>query len=447
MDCDADVKQDVYEWLFARCPPLVFPKPWDFLTAPPCCRAPIPYSDRASVLAELHERFPESVLSRSGVLEYWPGAPWPPLPRVFSEPQEAIIALRDAHGKLVALRTARRTVDFSSKASGTIPEDHWTQQRLAETGILIVTGNTHEAALLRALDLPAVYLLESLDAAQSLQSLNSAFDGQAAGALLANSGVAGSLAGPPKAALAPDTHGAANGTSTNNQRGEGQLGSGPPVAALMGWSLLDGRLEHSQEIVRLARYLTDVRRHLELPLRGIQAWRLGKDQFDNLCFRLRYRDPDLIRRLLLSSLQRLEDLSVLQTVDETPSEPPPAEAYATHHAGFVQALTTFGPTHYETNCARNDYERWVQKHLIERMHRQALEQDDPVAVELYLEIAHVCERLRWLSPRLAALQEYDAQALNWQTQERRAAGVLEEYLKLLDRLGKLIRTFQQWRWQ
>ncbi len=152
MDDTKDQFGALYERLFALCAPLEFPPPWGFLPPRGCCRGPL--RDPEAALAALRAEFPEALLAAAGVLEQGPGCPGR-LDPALAAPDAAVVAFRRRpDGPPFALLAPGGCLPGGRCPVAAALEDGPTQEA-ANAGALFAAAGAREAALLRALGMPA----------------------------------------------------------------------------------------------------------------------------------------------------------------------------------------------------------------------------------------------------------------------------------------------------
>jgi hypothetical protein len=426
---DTNVYEDVYKSLLRWCPPLGFEPPWGSLTPDAACRGPV--DKPAKALAALRKRFAEERLLAAGVIDLAPDGCCRVSPEL-TNPVGAVIALRPRpEGPPRYLLTARGCLPRARWPIDVVLQDAWTVRRLLRVGVLFAAMRIWEVALLRAAGLPATL-------ATGISRLGTYRLGQLDGRFGCQDFVP--PRGPPAAAGEDGGPNAAGGAPP---RWPGRSGV---TLALLGWSPLALTPEPSPALAHAVAHLAAARRHLGLPLEGVTAWRLSPRDIDNLRFRLRFRDPRLVRELLQERADSLVDFERLAG-PAAPGQGPPEAGYVAARAELLAALAddrAAGHQAHRVRRAMRIYEEMVQRDLIGPLEEWALQSDDPVVRNAGTQLAAVCGLLHQMSPLLADLQAGRFERARGGDADLVPGKTLTHYLTLTARLGSLMRDLGQW---
>jgi hypothetical protein len=422
----------VFEALLRQCAPFRFSAPWRFLVATDCFST-IPDAEKA--LAFLKQRFSPARLVRSGVA-------------IVTD--ERILrlnpALSNPVGIIIALRLRADRAPFMLLTSrGVLPSwripainslnDRWTADGALHTGILVATFDVHEVAILRALGFAATLATGLTRLRRSdAELLNSLFTGR-------------DIPQPP--AWRPGKEQTQTKAQTRKSKGLPVLREGGLSLALMGWSLRKQTDQPHSLLGRTAAYFKDLRRHLGLLLPGIEVWQIKPRDLENLRFRLRFRDTQLLHELLWKSSNVLDDLEALRLPGAASDLGTDAEQFSLLQARqeLLAALADdrdLGRMSDRVRWLRRTYESRVHQDLIAPLLNWALASDEVVVRNAGTELAEVCAMLHGIGPSLYDLLcrqlEGSAQGIDVDCSK-----ILSQYLRLGSRQTALQRDLILWK--
>jgi hypothetical protein len=143
-----------YDVVLSMCSSLArFPAPWQNVPPPVDARGPI--LDGAAALKKLARQFTPEMLHDAGILRQAADGSDELAPELVNR-TGAILPLRyAANGLPMDLLSAGGCLALTAHPLEDVLRDHWTRNRIAESGLLIATPSIHDVLLLRALGFPA----------------------------------------------------------------------------------------------------------------------------------------------------------------------------------------------------------------------------------------------------------------------------------------------------
>jgi hypothetical protein len=206
------------------------------------------------------------------------------------------------------------------------------------------------------------------------------------------------------------------------------------------------RYEPSRWLQNTARWFTNVRRNTGLSFAGVWVWSPDDDFGERLEFASRARETAQIREVVLQSLASLVDIeSVVESVGEQCDEAP---SYLTARSGLIKQLTV-GPIELPAQGNQladslDKYDSAVQRELAEPLINWASQNPNPVIRAAGAQLAEVVALLHRITPRLHALQVQRLAESSRGGSASLESGLFEEYLRLLDRFGRLTGEIAKW---
>ncbi len=220
-----------------------------------------------------------------------------------------------------------------------------------------------------------------------------------------------------------------------------------PTLALLGWSPYALCWQHSALLQRAAAHLAAVRRHLGLALNGLMVWCPSQEELENLRFWLAFRDPGLVRELLLESSDALYDFEQFSSPQALPGSTSVPTTFAAARADLLAKLAdSRGQRHASASvrAAWETYDALIERDLIQPLQEWALAKDHPAARSSAVELASVCGLTHRMGPILQELQRLRLEKALAGDAEPNTLSDVTQYLQLVNRIGALIRDVQSW---
>jgi hypothetical protein len=425
--------------LLQHCPPLRFASPWDFLSADEGCRYPV--TNPREVLGALARKYHIGVLDSARVIDRGSSGELRLRPAL-SNPAGAIIGLRQAPGVWPHdLLTARGDLGSDPCTLSSALADSQTAAAVKETRVLFLPFRIGEVAWLRSLGLSAT-LCPPIHrfTPEQLGAFDTAFKEDF-----------GELG--PKIQEARATR----PTSDQNRPsppsgvvGPRPTAAGPPppkpTLALLGWAPLTLTSQFNPALTRLAAYLLGIQRHLCLEFSGLAVWRPPPSVLENLRFRLKWRNAELIRELLLESTEELSNWEPYGAPAQTGNQDTVSEDFATVQDQLLAELagSRGRDPSLQLQRVQNRYEEAVRRDLVAPLQTWALANPDPVIRNAGVELARTFHLLHAMSPLLQDIQRRHLQGSLTGELEALPPRMFDQYLKLGTRLGSLMRDITQW---
>jgi hypothetical protein len=200
---------------------------------------------------------------------------------------------------------------------------------------------------------------------------------------------------------------------------------------------------------RSACWLHDVQQRARLPLAGVWVWQPDADFARQWEFACRSGEPELMREAVLEATQSLVDLetfveSLAAAADGPPAEPP---GYLVARRRVMERLIagTRQPwtNHDALADALADCESAVERELVAPLIAWALGHPEPWLRTAGTQLAEVVTLLHRIAPRMQALQA-ERLAASRCGEELSLGGLFEQYMRLLDRFGRLTAEITKW---
>lgn len=202
----------------------------------------------------------------------------------------------------------------------------------------------------------------------------------------------------------------------------------------------------SNWLSRVARWFADVREHTGIPFAGVWIWQPDDKFQERLKFACQARERSLIRNVFLESLASLVDIEAFLQLDVEPRRLPP---YVTARNDLIKQLTLgsseFTPDVDGLNVALDAYDAAVQRELAEPLIAWSLEHANPVVRDLGTQLADVGTLLHRIAPRLQALQYQHLLPSSRGDAGTSESELLNQYMRLLDRFGRLSGEIVRWK--
>lgn len=442
--------------LLSRCSLLPHPPHWDFLPPDADCRGPV--DNESETPHWLRDNYADELLEGARVVEKTAAGQLRLRPELCN-PAGAIVGLRRTPGAWPhGLLTARGCLIQSGLPIASALNDARTWAGVNETGLLIAPFRIGEVALLRTLDLPATLCPRPAQLSiDQLRALDESFGGgdysplEEAGEPV-KADQAGSESKPEQKRAtgdlsAPNRGNASGGTCpsvppTSEQRPPGVQTKFTLV--LLGWSPQSICPTPCPILNRWTRYLADYRRYLGLPFAGIRVWRPSASFFENLRFRIALKNVKLVQELLRDSLDELHDFERAGDQQQDQGEAVSLLTVQEELQARLAEDRAHGRSSHRVRMALHRYEALVQQDLIAPLYAWAMASDDPVVRNAGVELASVCGLIHRMTPGLHELQRSQLDRALRTEGELIPAALFEQYLKLLNRLGSLIRDLRCW---
>jgi hypothetical protein len=314
-------------------------------------------------------------------------------------------------------------------------QDHWTAERVVQSGLLFAAFRAGEVVWLRSLGLPAALCLglQRLGLDQ-LRSLDEGF----AFTEFWPAAREGRAPPPRKAvyeeneAVPPSYHPALTIR---------------PLLVLVGWSPLALSPVVSPLLHRTAAYLARVRRHLGLQLGGVMVWWPRAQHLENLRFRLSLGSQELVRELLLESSDELYDFEHFTGPETLPSSPPDPANLADARAELLRQLAAdrgSGPRSRLVSAAQAKYSALVDAKLVQPLRDWAGKNGHPVTRSAAEELASVAALLHEMGPTMQELVRGQLENDSTGETEAKMPVQLDQFLELVRHHGALMRDLKCW---
>lgn len=448
----------IQSFLLSCCSILRHPPPWDFLPPDADCRSPV--GNESETLYHLRQKYSDEILEGARVVEKTAAGPVRLRPELCN-PAGAIVGLRRTPGAWPhGLLTARGCLSESGLLISSALSDARTWAGVNETGLLIAPFRIGEVALLRTLGLPATLCPRPTQLSiDQLRVVDETFGGGDYSPL-EHTGEPGESdwAGPES----KREHKPEIGERSAPNQNKGSLGTRPPGAptsakperspcvqtkltlVLLGWSPRSICATPSPILNRWTSYLTACRRYLGLPFAGVLVWRPSPSFFENLRFRIVRKNVELVQELLRDSLDELHDFEREGDQQQGLGEAVSLLAVQEELQASLAEDRAHGRSSHRVQTALHRYEALVQQDLIAPLYAWAMASDDPVVRNAGVELASVCGLIHRMTPGLHELQRSQLHRALRTEGELIPAALFEQYLKLLNRLGSLMRDLRCW---
>ena len=443
----ADLNSGPLQFLFDQCPPFSFAGPWAFLPADHLCRGSL--RDPAKNLDLLVGNYSPDTLQKANLVEPTEHHGWR-LRAELCNPVGGLIGLRGSPTHPIeSLMTCRGCLPQRLDPWAVAAKDLTIREAIEETKLLLVTFSFGDAMLLRTLELPAVLGLGfqnlGLGFLQATNELRGSEDylphlpAAKASAEAAKTGTAASATGPTSSVAAQ-----ADETKTKGEFAPAVPGSSNIGLVLVGWSPYRLSFPFDAQLRRIANHFSSVRRHMGMTFPGISVWHVSVAAIENLKFRLKWQDPEIITDFLFASLNDLQDLEKFAGPDVSLS-PPVGSAFTdllTAQDNLMRELTNDGsPANrsHRIQAADAIYQQLVQSVLILPLQERALSEADPVASVVGMEMAEICRVLHRMRPSLRTLGDNRIGPKGHKSVKNSDDIGLDRYLKLCKQFGSLVR--------
>ena len=442
----ADLNSGPLQYLFDQCPPISFAAPWAFLRSDHLCRGSL--RDPAKNLDLLRGNYSLDTLQKANIVEPTDHQGWRLRPELCN-PVGGLIGLRGS---------STHPIDSVMTCRGSLPQrlDPWAlaakdlsiRDGIEETKLLLVTFSFGDAALLRTLELPAVLGLGFQNLGLGFLQVTSELHGSEdyvprmpaaiASAEAAKAGPAASPTGPTSSVAAQADEMKTKGEFSSAVPGSNHIG-----LVLVGWSPYRLSFPFDSQIRRIANHFSCLRRHMGMKFPGISVWHVSSAAIENLKFRLKWKDPEIITDFLFDSLHALQDLEKFAGSDVSLS-PPTASAFTdllSAQDNLMREHSNDGlPANrsHRIRAAEAMYQHLVQSALISPLQEWALSHDDPVVSVVGMELAEVCRALHQMRPSLLTFGGNGIGPGGHKSVKRSADIGLDRYLKLCKQFGSLV---------
>jgi hypothetical protein len=248
----------------------------------------------------------------------------------------------------------------------------------------------------------------------------------------------------------PEEQGAVDGMEVEEDSGWKRLAPNESLALrplLILIEQLDRRrgYEPLRWLQNTARWFASVRRNAGLSFAGVWVWQPDDDFGERLKFAYRTRKAQ-IREVVLQSLASLVDFeSVVESVGEQCDEAP---SYLTARSGLIKQLAV-GPIELPAQGNQladslEEYDLAVQRELAEPLINWASQNLNPVIRAAGAQLAEVVALLHRITPRLHATQVQRLAESFRGDGASLESGLLDEYMRLLDRFSRLAGEIAKW---